>query len=245
MYRIEAQGIPYRRLNEMLREAADSGESEIELVGVNGQRYLGSGVRGQVKITIHGVPGNDLGFFLGGPEITVYANGQDAIGNTMNEGKIVIHGNAGDVIGYGMRGGKIYIRGNVGYRVGIHMKEFRHQVPVLIAGGTAGDFFGEYMAGGIMILLGLDCGPEKKLAGDYLGTGMHGGVIYLRGEVDPFYLGKEVAVHDLEPRDEAVLDEYLQEYCQDFALDYESVRRAKFTKLVPVSSRPYGRLYVY
>lgn len=245
MYRIEAQGLPYRRLNEMLRAAADSGEKEIELVGVNGQRYLGSGIKAQVRIAIHGVPGNDLGSFLDGPEMAVYANGQDAIGNTMNEGKIVVHGSAGDVIGYGMMGGKIYIRGNVGYRVGIHMKEYRRQVPVVVAGGTAGDFFGEYLAGGIMILLGLDCGPGERLAGDYLGTGMHGGVIYLRGEIDPFYLGKEVAVFDLESQDEAVLDKYLQEYCQDLALDYESVRRARFTKLVPVSNRPYGRLYAY
>ncbi|TDA66936.1 MAG: hypothetical protein D9V47_11490 [Clostridia bacterium] len=245
MYRIEAHGIPYKRLNEMLREAADRGEKEIELVGVNGQRYLGSGIRSRVKITIHGVPGNDLGSFLDGPEITVYADGQDAIGNTMNEGKIVVHGSAGDVIGYGMRGGKIHIRGHVGYRVGIHMKEYRRQVPVVIAGGTAGDFFGEYMAGGVAILLGLDCGPGERLTGDYLGTGMHGGVIYLRGEVDPSYLGQEVAVFDLEPQDEEALDKYLQEYCQDFALDYENVRRARFIKLVPVSSRPYGRLYAY
>lgn len=245
MFEIAAHGVPYKQLNEMLRQAADAGEDEIILVGVNGQRYLGSGIRSPIKIAIHGVPGNDLGSFLDGPQITVSANGQDAIGNTMNDGKIIIHGSAGDVLGYGMRGGKIFIRGNVGYRVGIHMKEYRRQVPVLIVGGTAGDFFGEYMAGGIMILLGLERGSGEPLVGDYLGTGMHGGTIYLRGEVDSFYLGKEVAVVDLEAQDERLLDKLLEEYCRDFDLDLAQVRNATFRKLVPSSSRPYGRLYAY
>ena len=33
------------------------------------------------------------------------------------------------------------------------------------------------------------------LAGNYIGTGMHGGVIYIRGEMDPFQLGKEVSIY--------------------------------------------------
>lgn len=240
--RIDAKGLPYRRLNEMVREAAAAGEQEFELLNVNGQRYIGSGIHSKVKLTVHGTAGNDLGSFLDGPEITVLGNGQDAIGNTMNDGKIVVHGHAGDVLGYGMRGGKIYIRGNVGYRVGIHMKAYRKQVPVLIAGGTAGDFLGEYMAGGVLILLGLEK-DGQAIAGDYLGTGMHGGVIYLRGEVDPGRLGKEVASFELDEEDEKLLDRYLQEYCADLGLDFEAVRREKFVKLIPVSHRPYGNLY--
>ena len=35
---------------------------------------------------------------------------------------------------------------------------------------AAGDFFGEYMAGGIMILLGMN--GKSPLVGDYVGTGM-------------------------------------------------------------------------
>ena len=57
-------------------------------------------------------------------------------------------------------------------------------MPVIISGGSAGDFFGEYMAGGVLVLLGLDKNPRRTaLVGDYIGTGMHGGMIFIRGEV--------------------------------------------------------------
>jgi glutamate synthase domain-containing protein 3 len=73
----------------------------------------------------------------------------------MDEGKIVIHGHAGDIAGYSMRGGSIFIRDDVGYRVGIHMKEYQDKVPAIVVGGTAQDFLGEYMAGGVLVVLGL------------------------------------------------------------------------------------------
>ncbi|MDF1558445.1 MAG: hypothetical protein P1P80_09790 [ANME-2 cluster archaeon] len=93
-------------------------------------------------------------------------NGQDGIANTMNSNEIIIQGMVGDVIGYGMRGGKLMIKSDVGYRVGIHMKEYKTQVPVIVAGGCAGDFYGEYMGGGVMILLGLGANEDKPIAGD-------------------------------------------------------------------------------
>ncbi|MCG7849336.1 MAG: hypothetical protein MIO93_09190 [ANME-2 cluster archaeon] len=80
------------------------------------------------------------------------------------------------------------------------MKEYKTQVPVIVPGGCAGDFYGEYMAGGVMILLGLGAGEDKPIAGDYLGTGMHDGVIFLRGEVEKHQLGAEVAVMELDEK---------------------------------------------
>jgi glutamate synthase domain-containing protein 3 len=246
MERIDCRGSHYRELNEKIKRLAEEGAREFQLDNINGQRYLGTGLPyPDLKMVINGVPGNDLASFLDGPEITVNDNAQDAVGNTMNAGQVVVHGHAGDVLGYGMRGGRLFIRGNVGYRVGIHMKEFRKQVPVLIAGGTAGDFLGEYMAGGVLVLLGLERQPGTPLAGDYLGTGMHGGVIYLRGEVDPFYLGREVSVFDLDDTDWSVLNPHLQDFCSAFGYNYDNVRTEKFCKLIPVSTRPYGRLYCY
>jgi len=130
-------------MNIMIRDAIAAGEKEFELDNIGGQRYIGDGINETVKITINGTPGNDLAAFMNGPKIIVNANAQDGIANTMNAGEIIIHGNVGDIIGYGMRGGKLYIRGDAGYRVGIHMKEYKKQVPIIITGGTAGDFFGE------------------------------------------------------------------------------------------------------
>ncbi len=243
--RIDAKGIYYRELNQIVRDAIAGGEKELILDNVNGQRYIGDGIDDEVTIVINGVPGNDLGAFMNGPTVIVNDSGQDAVGNTMNRGKIVIHGHAGDVLGYSMRGGKMFIQGDVGYRVGIHMKSYRKQVPVIVAGGKAGDFFGEYMAGGILILLGLNAGNGEALVGDYLGTGMHGGVIYIRGEVKKLQLGAEVGEVEIDEEDLKLLQEHLGEFCNDFGLELDEIMSKKFIKLVPISSRPYGNLYAY
>ena len=120
---------------------------------------------------------------MNGPNIEVHGNAQDCSGNTMNEGQIVIHGQAGDITGHGMRGGKIFVRDDVGYRVGIHMKEYEHKIPQIVIGETAGDFLAEYMAGGIIVILGLNLKEGEKCKARFVGTGMHGGVIYERGEI--------------------------------------------------------------
>ena len=218
--RIDAKGIHYKIINEKIRLAVKRGEREIILDNINGQRYIGCGLKGKVNITINGLPGKDLAAFMDGPRIIVNSNSQDAISNTMNAGKVEIFGDAGDVLGYSMRGGKLYIKGDVGYRVGIHMKSYQDQFPVIIVGGRAEDFFGEYMAGGILILLGLN--NERKsspIVGRYVGTGMHGGIIYLRGRVKDYQLGKEVGIEQLDEEDIEKLKKYLKEFCSDFALD--------------------------
>lgn len=241
---IDSKNLHYRELNEKIHEAVSKGAKEIFLKNVNGQRYIGDGIQANLKIWIDGVPGNDLGAFMDGPTIISLSNAQDAIANTMNSGKIVVHGDAGDVLGYGMRGGKLFIRGDVGYRVGIHMKAYKKQIPLIIIGKTAQDFLGEYQAGGVIILLGLDR-DSKPLAGNYIGTGMHGGVIYIRGEIDSFQVGKEVSILPIDKRDEELLRTYLKEYCDEFSLSLDDVMGAKFIKLLPLHLRPYGKIYAY
>jgi glutamate synthase domain-containing protein 3 len=242
--KINAKGVYYRDLNNKVREAVSAGAEKIELANVNGQYYIGDGVNRPVTITIHGVPGNDLAAFMNGATIVVKDNAQDNIGNTMNAGKVIVHGHAGDVLGYGMRGGKIHILKDVGYRVGIHMKSFRENRPVLIAGGKAGDFFGEYMAGGVLILLGMfSDNPERPKHGFRFGTGMHGGVIYVRGAVDENKLAREVGVFELTVEDRKELEEFLKDFCKDFKLDVNEIFKEKFVKIVPKSTRPYGNMY--
>jgi glutamate synthase domain-containing protein 3 len=241
---IDAKNLHYRDLNERIHQAIRKGARDLLLQNVNGQRYIGDGVRGKIKIHIEGVPGNDLAAFMDGPTIITHSNAQDAVANTMNAGKVVIHGAAGDVLGYGMRGGKLFIRGDVGYRVGIHMKSFKKHIPVIIIGGTARDFLGEYQAGGVIILLGLER-DGRPLAGNYLGTGMHGGVIYIRGDVDPFQLGKEVSISPVDERDSETLKFHLREFCEDFDLPLEEIMDGQFVKLLPTHLRPYGKIYAY
>ncbi|RJQ54196.1 MAG: hypothetical protein C4521_04925 [Actinobacteria bacterium] len=186
---IDAKGVYYRQLNERIREAIEAGETEIELVGVNGQRYIGGGIKAKgVTISINGVPGNDLATFMNGPTVIVNNNAQDGCGNTMNAGKIVVHGDAGDVLGYGMRGGRLFVRGDVGYRVGIHMKAYETQVPVIVAGGIARDFLGEYMAGGILVVLGIRHSNGNGGRGE-TGAGQNGGVHTVHGHTINGHLG--------------------------------------------------------
>jgi glutamate synthase domain-containing protein 3 len=241
---IDSTDVLYRDLNERVRKLVEQGETRIALRNICGHKFIGDGLKGDVKIDVYGVPGNDLAAFMDGPEIEVHANGQDGIGNTMNSGKVIIHGHAGDVIGYAMRGGKIFIQGDVGYRVGIHMKSYQDNVPYIVVGGTACNFFGEYMAGGVMVLLGLgnNGGP---VAGDYVGSGMHGGIIYVRGDIEDRFLARDVKKAEMDDADKERLSGLIKEYCDHFGCDYKTVMGSKFIKLLPKSHRPYGNLYAH
>lgn len=243
--KIDAMGLSTRELNVKLREMVAAGVQKIELRQVYGQRYIGTDLNQPVEIEIFGTPGNDLGSFMDGPRITVRGNAQDGLGNTMNNGDITVHGHAGDIIGLSARGGRIFIRDDVGYRAGIHMKAYGDKQPTLVIGGTAQDFAGEYMAGGIMVLLGLTMTGVDQHKTNYIGTGMHGGVIYLRGGVENYQLGKEVGTGEVDEEDCRVLAELVNQYATRFKLNAREILDHRFLKIYPVSHRPYGRLYAY
>ena len=240
--KIDATGLYYRDLNTLLRSLDGNGIEKIEIRNVYGQRYIGTDLDDHLNIDIYGTPGNDLGAFMRGPKITVHGNVQDACGNTMDHGKIVVHGRAGDLVGHSMRGGKIFIRDDAGYRVGIHMKEYLGKRPTIVIGGTAQDFLGEYMAGGVLAVLGLNMKDELHDA-RFVGTGMHGGTMYIRGNVR--HLGEEVAIVEFTEEDHQVIKSLVKEFCNYYDLDAEKILDGKFNKLIPVSSRPYGNLYAY
>ncbi|MCD6453457.1 MAG: hypothetical protein J7K77_04145 [Dehalococcoidales bacterium] len=243
--KIDASGIYYRELNQQIRRLATEGAQQIELHNVCGQRYIGTNLDRPVEIEIFGTPGNDLGAFMNGSEITVNGNAQDGCGNTMNEGKIVIQGHAGDIIGSSARGGKIFIKGSVSYRTGIHMKEYQNKQPAIVIGGTTQDFVGEYMAGGILVLLGLNLNGGENHKACFIGTGMHGGVIYIRGGIEDYQLGKEVGIAELAENDHQILHQLVSEFSSYFGYNAELILNHRFIKLFPRYLRPYGRLYAY
>ncbi len=237
---INAQDKYFRDLNDEVRTAD---EKEILIENCTGQRYIGSGMSDK-HVTIHGVPGNDLGSYLNGGTITVNGNAQDATGDTMNEGAIIIHGSSGDATGYAMRGGKILIKGNAGYRAGIHMKAYKTHQPLIVIGGEAGSFLGEYQAGGTIIVLGLNSNKSVPV-GNLCGTGMHGGRMYLRCEELPVDLPKQVEARPATPEDMAAIDEYLNDYCQNFDVKKEEVLSKPFFVLAPNTKNPYKSLYTF
>lgn len=235
---IDAANLDYRLLNEALRMTS----SDCTIEGCCGQRFIAAGMSGK-NITINGMPGNALGAYLNNANITVKSNAQDAIGDTMNEGKILIHGNIGDAAGYAMRGGKIYIQGNAGYRAGIHMKAYKEKIPVMIIGGYAGSFLGEYQAGGIIIVLGLHT-DRRHIVGNFPCTGMHGGKMFLRGDCKDILFPEQVTARYASPDDLAEIRGYLSEYCTDFGYSVEKLLSAPFTVLTPDSNNPYRQMYV-
>ncbi len=237
---IDSEKLHYKDLNNIVKSEKNK-EKTFYIYNVCGQRYIGTDVNKEMLIQVEGTAGNDLGAFMDGPVIEVFGNAQDGVGNTMNRGRIIVHGHAGDIVGHSMRGGEIYIRDDVGYRCGIHMKEYMNNYPVIVVGGTAQDYLGEYMAGGVLLVLGLTLKDNLTHKARLIGTGMHGGVIYLRGK--PRNLGNEVEVAPMTEMDRIKVNNLVNSFSKYQGLDV-NIPDSEFTKLVPSSKRPYGTLYV-
>lgn len=235
---INAYGMESRELNQMIRAAGDG----CILTNCCGQRFLAAGMSDKI-ITMEGIPGNALGAYLNGAEITVHSNAQDAVGDTMNAGRIVIHGSIGDAAGYAMRGGEIFVKGNAGYRAGIHMKQYKDKVPVIVIGGCAGSFLGEYQAGGVILVLGLNT-KGKRIVHNFPCTGMHGGKLILRGDCSELVFPGQVSARSATEADMALITKYAQEYCRLFDADVREVLDTTFTIVSPDSSNPYKQMYV-
>ena len=142
-----------------------------------------------------------------------------------------------------MRGGKIFVKGNAGYRAGIHMKEYKSKVPIMVIGGCAGSFLGEYQAGGIIIVLGLDS-DGKPIVSNFPCTGMHGGKIYLRSSCDDIAFPGQVSANPATNEDMSVIKDILSEYCGYFGYDVNEILNSKFTVVTPDSKNPYKQMYV-
>ena len=238
MMLLDAKALNHQSLNELIRE---SGE-EIRLENVLGQRFIAAGMSG-LTMDIYGTPGNALGAYLNGAEINVHGNAQDAVGDTMNSGRINVFGNIGDAPGYAMRGGRIYVKGNAGYRAGIHMKAYKEHLPVMIIGGRAGSFLGEYQAGGIIIVLGMN-DDGKDIVANFPCTGMHGGRMYLRSRCEGIHFPHQVTARPATAEDMDEISDYLHEYCEVFGFDEKTVFDADFTVITPSSKNPYQQMYV-
>ena len=235
---IEAKGLSYRDINNKLRTT----DKEITVRNCLGQRFICAGMS-DVSVTLEGIPGNALGAYLNGASITVNGNAQDAVGDTMNDGRIVIRGSVGDAVGYAMRGGSIYVKGDAGYRAGIHMKAYKDKIPVMVIGGKAGSFLGEYQAGGVIVVLGLGT-SGRKIVGNFPCTGMHGGKLILRSDCRDIAFPDQVTARPATDQEKTEIDRYVSEYCRLFGGDKEELTDHPFTVVTPDSKNPYKQLYV-
>ena len=235
---VNAEKLDYKALNEALR--GDGKKYTVN--GCLGQRFIAAGMSGK-KITINGVPGNALGAYLNGAEITVNGNAQDAAGDTMNDGEIIVHGSIGDAAGYAMRGGCIYVKGDAGYRAGIHMKAYKEKIPVMVIGGCTGSFLGEYQAGGVIVVLGLNSG-KKRIVGNFPCTGMHGGKMILRSDCADIAFPGQVTARPATDEDMKEIKKYTDKFCTLFGYDKDEMLNSPFTVVTPDSKNPYKQLYI-
>ena len=233
---IQARELGFRQLNQQIQAAA----GDVRIDGCIGQRFIGTGLSGQT-LTIHGIPGNALGAYLNGATIHVCGNVQDAVGDTMNEGCIVVDGDAGDALGYAMCGGSIFVKGNAGYRTGIHMKEYKQKKPVIVIGGKVGSFLGEYLAGGLIVVLGL--GSDEVPVGNFTGTGMHGGSIFICTDKEPAGLPEQVTAAVATAKDLEEIAPWVEKFAQHFGQDASELMKKRFWLLRPNAKNPYHQLY--
>ena len=176
-----------RILEEKIQQAVRDGYRKIEVQGfgqhgIGGRLWQAGNEKIYLKITGQsGQRAGSLGF--ANTEIEIFSPASDDIGWLNAGAKIIVHGNATNGVCNGMAQGEVYIAGNIGSR-GMTMTKSnpRFAPPELWVLGSAGDFFGEFMAGGIAVI----CGFESQTPDNVLGyrplVGMVGGKVFFRGK---------------------------------------------------------------
>lgn len=175
-----------RLLEERIQKAVAEGHRRLEIEayghhGIGGR--LWSAGSDPVYVKVLGPTGQRVGS-MGFPNTTVEVMGpaSDDVGWLNAGAQIIVHGNAANGVANAMAQGKVYIAGKIGSR-GMTMTKHnpRFDPPELWVLGSTGDYFAEFMAGGIAVV----CGYEPQDPGNVLGyrpcVGMVGGKIYFRG----------------------------------------------------------------
>jgi NADPH-dependent glutamate synthase beta subunit-like oxidoreductase/glutamate synthase domain-containing protein 3/NAD-dependent dihydropyrimidine dehydrogenase PreA subunit len=189
--REDGKRIPSRVLEEIIHRHIKNGRRSIEIEGygqhgIGGRLWSVSDEKAFIRIT--GQSGQRAGS-LGhaNTQIEIMGPASDDVGWLNAGAQIVVHGNASNGVMNGAAQGKVYIGGSIGAR-GMTMtkRNPRFDPPELWILKSAGDYFGEFMAGGIAVI----CGHNKDLEDQVLGyrplVGMVGGKVFVRGNIDGF-----------------------------------------------------------
>ena len=184
--REDGQRLPSRILEERVQRAVADGRRRLKIRAF-GQHGIGGRLWGAgqepVHLVIEGHAGQRLGS-LGFPNTVVELMGpaSDDVGWLNAGAHIVVHGNASNGVGNGMAQGRICIGGNIGAR-GMTMTKHnpRFGPPELWVLGSVGDYFGEFMAGGIAVVCGVDAQNPENILGYRPFVGMVGGKVFFRG----------------------------------------------------------------
>ncbi|MEW6182217.1 MAG: FAD-dependent oxidoreductase [Bacillota bacterium] len=180
-YRLES-----RILEERIQKAVADGHRFLEVHayghhGIGGRLWKAG--REPVYVKIQGPPGQRVGSMgFSNTRIEIMGPASDDVGWLNAGAEIVVHGNAANGTANAMAQGKIYVSGNIGAR-GMTMTKHnpRFDPPELWVLGSAGDYFAEFMAGGIAVICGHNAQNPENVLGYRPCVGMVGGKIYFRG----------------------------------------------------------------
>ncbi|MBU1196585.1 MAG: FAD-dependent oxidoreductase [Proteobacteria bacterium] len=183
--------IPSRVLEETIHQHIKAGHRNLEIEAL-GQHGIGGRLWDAGEETVHiritGHSGQRTGS-LGceNTRVEIMGPASDDIGWLNAGAEIIVHGHASNGAMNGAAQGKVYVAGSIGAR-GMTMtkRNPRFEPPELWVLGAAGDYFGEFMAGGIAVLCGYKINPQTPVLGYRPLVGMVGGKIFVRGTVDDF-----------------------------------------------------------
>ena len=185
------QRIPSRVLEEIIHRHIKNGRRNIEVEGYGqhgiGGRLWDAGTE-ETRIRITGQSGQRAGSFgHANTRIEIMGPASDDIGWLNAGAQIIVHGHASNGAMNGAAQGKVYIGGSIGARGMTMTKQNpRFDPPELWVLGSAGDYFGEFMAGGIAVICGQGASPGDAVLGYRPLVGMVGGKVFVRGSVQGF-----------------------------------------------------------
>ncbi len=195
----EGERLSSRILEEMIQREVKNGHRQIE-VDAFGQHGIGGRLwktdNEPVRIRITGHSGQRTGS-LGCPntQIEIMGPASDDIGWLNAGAEITVHGNASNGAMNAAAQGKVYIAGNIGARGMTMTKQNpRFDPPEMWILGSAGDYFGEFMAGGIAVICGHNAQNPDAILGYRPFVGMVGGKAFFRGEANGFSTADAVIV---------------------------------------------------
>jgi NADPH-dependent glutamate synthase beta subunit-like oxidoreductase/glutamate synthase domain-containing protein 3/NAD-dependent dihydropyrimidine dehydrogenase PreA subunit len=175
-----------RILEEWIQQAVAAGGCRLQIEafgqhGIGGRLWRAGEESVHIRITGH--PGQRVGSMgFPGTVIEVQGPASDDVGWLNAGAEIVVHGNAGNGVGNAMAQGAIFVAGNIGARGMTMTKQNpRFDPPELWVLGSAGDYFGEFMAGGVAVICGHEAQTPQNVLGYRPFVGMVGGRVFFRG----------------------------------------------------------------
>jgi NADPH-dependent glutamate synthase beta subunit-like oxidoreductase/glutamate synthase domain-containing protein 3/NAD-dependent dihydropyrimidine dehydrogenase PreA subunit len=187
----DGKRLPSRVVEEIIQNKVKENHRYLEIEafgqhGVGGRLWRAGNEEVNVRITGHS--GQRTGSFgFPNTKIEIMGTASDDIGWLNAGAEIIVHGHASNGVMNGAAQGQVYIAGSIGAR-GMTMTKHnpRFSPPELWILGSTGDFFGEFMAGGIAII----CNHESQNPSSALGyrpfVGMVAGKAFVRGGIEGF-----------------------------------------------------------